>query len=490
MQVSFGVIMLALVHNRPKIVSLREALTLFIEHRREIVTRRTQFELNKAKAQAHILEGLKIALDNLDAVIKLIRAAKDPHAAKDGLMTKFKLSDRQSTAILEMRLQRLTNLERDKIMKDYEAILKLIAKLEKVLASPKLVDKIIIEELGEIKKTFGDKRRTEIKATLQEFSDEDLIEEEEMVVTVTHAGYIKRNPLSLYRNQKRGGKGKVGTGIKEEDFVTNVFVSSTHAYLLVFSDRGKVYWLRVHELPQVGRAARGKPIINLCRMRQGEKIAAILPVKDFELGKYIVMATRKGIVKKTDLMAYSNPRASGIIACGIADGDRLISVRLTDGDSNIFLATSQGSAIRFEEGQVRPMGRVATGVTGIRMSKDDYVVGMEVLNGKGTLLTATERGYGKRTDISEYRAQTRGGKGVMTIRVTGKNGPVVGITQIVDKDDIMLISEHGKLIRMKAKDISVIGRATQGVRLIHMDTGERLVSIAKIASEDEEEKTH
>jgi DNA gyrase subunit A len=487
MQTSFGVIMLAIVNNRPKVVSLREALTLFIEHRREIVTRRTLFELNKAKAQAHILEGLKIALDNLDAVIKLIRASKDPIVAKEGLMDKFSLSDPQSTAILEMRLQRLTNLERDKIIEDYKAIMKLIEELEKILASPALVDKVIVNETEEVKKQFGDARRTDIKTSLQEFSDEDLIEEEEMVVTVTHAGYIKRNPLSLYRSQKRGGKGKVGTGIKEEDFVTEVFVTSTHAFLLIFSDRGKCYWLRVHELPQVGRVARGKPIINIVQMDQGEKIAAILPVKEFALGQYIIMATKEGVVKKTDLMAYSNPRASGIIALGVSDGDKLISARLTDGECNVFLATKEGSAIRFDEKQVRPMGRTATGVTGIRMDKGDYVVGMEILKAEGTLLTTTEHGYGKRTETTEYRAQTRGGKGVMTIRVTEKNGAVVGISQITDEDDVMLISDQGKLIRMKAKDISVIGRATQGVRLIHMDAKEKLVSFAKVVTEEDEE---
>jgi DNA gyrase subunit A len=487
MQTSFGVIMLAIVNNRPKVVSLREALTQFIEHRREIITRRTLFELNKAKAQAHILEGLKIALDNLDAVIKLIRASKDPIIAKEGLMEKFELSELQSTAILEMRLQRLTNLERDKIIEDYKAIMKLIEELEKLLGSAQLIDKVVVAETEEVKKQFGDARRTDIKGSLTEMSDEDLIEEEEMVVTVTHAGYIKRNPLSLYRSQKRGGKGKVGTGIKEEDFVTDVFVTSTHAFLLIFSDRGKCYWLRVHELPQVGRVARGKPIINIVQMDQGENIAAILPVKEFGLGQYIIMATKEGVVKKTDLMAYSNPRASGIIALGVSDGDKLISARLTDGECTIFLATKEGSAIRFDEKQVRPMGRTATGVTGIRMDKGDYVVGMEILKKEGTLLTTTEHGYGKRTDTTEYRSQTRGGKGVMTIRVTEKNGAVVGITQITDDDDVMLISDQGKLIRMKAKDISVIGRATQGVRLIHMDPKEKLVSFAKVVTEEDEE---
>lgn len=486
MQTSFGIIMLGLVNNKPKVVSLREALFLFIEHRREIVTRRTLFDLKKAQARAHILEGLKIALDNLDAVIKLIRASKDPKIARDSLMKKFKLSQIQANAILEMRLQRLTNMEQSKIIDEYKAILKHIKELETILENPKLVDEIIIDELKEIKEKFGNDRRTEIKGVLQEFSDEDLIEEEEMVVTVTHAGYIKRNPLSLYRSQKRGGKGKVGTGIKQEDFVTDVFVSSTHAYLLVFSDSGKLYWLRVHELPQVGRAARGKPIVNLIQMSQKEKIAAILPVKEFELGKYIVMATQKGLVKKTDLMAFSNPRSKGIIALDIKDGDRLIEVRLTDGKSDIFLATKGGFGIRFNETQVRSMGRTASGVTGIKFkAKDDEVIGMVVLQDEATILTTTENGYGKRTQSTEYRPQSRGGKGVTNIKVTPKNGPVVGIAQITDQDDVMLISDKGKLIRMHSKDISVIGRATQGVRLISVDKDESMKSVTKIVKEDE-----
>ncbi|MCB0272599.1 MAG: DNA gyrase subunit A [Bdellovibrionales bacterium] len=487
MQVSFGIIMLGLVNNRPKVIGLREALTIFIDHRREIVTRRTLFDLKKTQARAHILEGLKIALDNLDAVIKLIRASKDPQIAREGLMKQFKLSQIQANAILEMRLQRLTNMEQDKIIEEYKAMLKLIKELEAILENPKLVDQIVIDELKNIQESFGTPRKTQIKGILQEFSDEDLIEEEEMVVTVTHAGYIKRNPLSLYRSQKRGGKGKVGTGIKQEDFVTDVFVTSTHSYLLVFTDAGKLYWLRVHELPQVGRAARGKPIVNLIQMSQSEKIAAILPVKEFELGKYIIMATQKGIVKKTDLMAFSNPRSKGIIALGITDGDRLIDVRVTDGKSDIFLATQQGFGIRFSETQVRSMGRTATGVTGVKFKdKKDGVVGMVVLAENDTILTTTENGYGKRTDSSEYRQQSRGGKGVTNIKVTAKNGPVVGIAQVTDQDDVMLISSQGKLIRMKAKDISVIGRATQGVRLIHMDKDENLQAVARIAQDDDE----
>lgn len=485
MQTSFGIIMLGLVNNKPKVVSLREALTLFIEHRREVVTRRTLFDLKKAQARAHILEGLKIALDNLDAVIKLIRNSKDPKEARDGLMKNFKLSHIQSNAILEMRLQRLTNMERDKIIAEYKALLKHIKELETILENPKLVDEIVIDEIKDVRARFGSPRKTEIKGILEEFSDEDLIEEEEMVVTVTHAGYIKRNPLSLYKSQKRGGKGKVGTGIKQEDFVTDVFVSSTHAYLLIFSDSGKLFWVRVHELPQVGRAARGKPIINLIQMTQKEKIAAILPVKSFELGQYIVMATQNGQIKKTDLMAFSNPRAKGIIALGIKPDDRLIDVRLTDGASDIFLATQNGFSIRFNESQVRSMGRTAAGVSGIKFkSKDDCVVGMVTLKEQATILTATENGYGKRTQSTEYRPQSRGGKGVTNIKVTTKNGPVVGIAQMSDADDVMLISSQGKLIRMHAKDISIIGRATQGVRLINVDKNETMNSVAKIVNED------
>jgi len=485
MQTSFGIIMLGLVNNKPKVVSLREALLLFIEHRRQVVTRRTLFDLKKAQARAHILEGLKIALDNLDAVIKLIRSSKDPKVARDGLMKNFKLSHIQSNAILEMRLQRLTNMERAKIIEEYKALLKHIKGLEAILENPKLVDEIILDEIKDIRARFGTPRKTEIKGVLEEFSDEDLIEEEEMVVTVTHAGYIKRNPLSLYKSQKRGGKGKVGTGIKQEDFVSDVFVSSSHAYLLVFTDAGKLYWLRVHELPQVGRAARGKPIINLLEMSQKENIAAILPVKAFELGQYIMMATKNGVVKKTDLMAFSNPRAKGIIALDIKDGDRLIDVRLTDGDCDVFLATQHGFSIRFNESQVRSMGRTASGVGGIKFKdKSDSVVGMVILNQETTILTATQNGYGKRTKSTEYRAQTRGGKGLTNIKVTTKNGPVVGISQIADEDDVMLISSKGKLIRMHAQDISIIGRATQGVRLINVEKDETMNSVAKIINEE------
>ncbi len=487
MQVSFGVIMLALVDNRPKVVSLREAMDLFIAHRKEVVTRRTLFDLKKAEARAHILEGLKIALENLDAVIKLIRKSKDPDVARTGLCAGFHLSLEQANAILEMRLQRLTNLEQEKILEEYRATMALIDELRKILADEHLVYELIAKELEEIKKEYDNPRRTEIRAELEEMSDEDLIAEEDMVVTITHAGYVKRNPVTMYRNQRRGGKGKIGTGVKEEDFVTSLFVASTHAYMLIFSDRGKLYWVKVHEIPQAGRASKGKPIVNVVQVASDEKVTAILPVKEFEEGRFVVMATKKGIIKKTDLMAFANPRANGIIACGIEDGDRMIAAAITDGKSDLFLATKEGQAIRFHESDVRPMGRQAYGVKGIELGKEDEVVGMEVITSEGEILTATVHGYGKRTETKEYRVQSRGGKGIMTVKVIDKNGPVVGVAQVTADDDIMLISDQGQLIRTKAKGISLYGRVTQGVRLITLGDGETLVALAKITPEDEDE---
>jgi DNA gyrase subunit A len=487
MQVSFGTIFLALVNNRPRVIGLREAMDLFIVHRKEVVTRRTIFDLKKAEARAHILLGLKTALDNLDAVIKLIRGSKDAEIARAGLMKNFELSELQANAILEMRLQRLTNLEQSKIVDELNSTLKLIEELQKILADERLVYKIISEELAEVKANYGDERRTEIKSHLEEISDEDLIVEEEMAITITHAGYIKRNPITMYRSQRRGGKGKIGTGVKEEDFVTSLFVASTHAYMLVFTDRGKLYWVRVHEIPQSGRAAKGKPIVNLVHLAPQEKVQAILTVREFEENRYVVMATKNGVIKKTDLMAFSNPRPSGIIAIGIDSGDRLIAAALTDGKSELFLATSGGQAIRFKEDDVRAMGRQAFGVKGIELEAGDAVVGMEVFTSEGQVLTATERGYGKRTDTNEYRVQSRGGKGIMTMKVTDRTGPVVGIAQVTEDDDVMLISDQGQLIRTNAKGISLYGRVTQGVRLITLSEGEKLVSLAKIVPEDDDE---
>ncbi|MFH1017175.1 MAG: DNA gyrase subunit A [Pseudomonadota bacterium] len=487
MQISFGVIMLALVDNRPKVVGLREAMDLFIAHRKEVVTRRTVFDLKKAEARAHILEGLKIALENLDAVIKLIRKSKDPDVARTGLCATFRFSVEQASAILEMRLQRLTNLEQEKILEEYRVTMALIDELRKVLADERLVYGLIGKELEEIKKEYGDPRRTEIRAELEEMSDEDLIAEEDMVVTITHAGYIKRNPVTMYRNQRRGGKGKIGTGVKEEDFVTSLFVASTHAYMLIFSDRGKLYWVKVHEIPQAGRAAKGKPIVNVVQVASDEKVTAILPVKEFEEDRFVVMATKNGIIKKTDLMAFSNPRAHGIIACSIEDGDRMISAAITDGKCDLFLATKGGQAIRFHESDVRGMGRQAYGVKGIELETGDEVVGMEVITSESELLTATAFGYGKRTETKEYRVQSRGGKGIMTVKVTERNGEVVGVAQVTADDDVMLISDQGQLIRTKAKGISLYGRVTQGVRLITLGQGEKLMALAKIVPEDEEE---
>ena len=490
MQSSFGVILLAIVHGQPKVLNIRQYLQYFIDHRKEIVTRRTLYDLRKAEERAHILEGLKIAVENIDEVVALIKRSKNPDEARSGLMKKFKLSEIQAQAILEMRLQRLTGLERDKIIAEYKEILALIKELKAILADERRIYKIIVDELQEIKKSYADPRRTEIQNTTAEISIEDMIQEEDMVVTISHSGYIKRNPISLYRAQRRGGRGKTGMTTKEEDFVSYLFIASTHNYLLVFTNKGKVYWLKVYDVPQAGRTAKGKAIVNLLQMSSDETVAAVLPVKEFEEGKQIIKATKKGIVKKTELMAYSNPRASGIIALGIEDGDELIRARITQGDQDIFIGTRNGLTIRFHEDAVRSMGRTATGVIGIRMEKDDEVVGMEVINPGAAILTVSEHGYGKRTPTEEYRVQGRGGVGVITMKVTDKTGPVVTVSQVTDTDEVMIISDGGKIIRMKVKDISVIGRNTQGVRLIALDEKEKVVAIAKLAeSEEDEEET-
>jgi len=487
MQSSFGVILLAIVHGQPKVLNLQQYLQYFIDHRKEIVTRRTIYDLRKAEERAHILEGLKIAVENIDEVVALIKKSKNPEEARLGLMKKFKLSEIQAQAILEMRLQRLTGLERDKIIEEYKEILALIKELKAILADERRIYKIIVDELQEIKKSYADPRRTEIQATTAEISIEDLIQEEDMVVTISHSGYIKRNPISLYRAQRRGGRGKTGMTTKEEDFVSDLFIASTHNYLLVFTNKGKVYWLKVYDVPQAGRTAKGKAIVNLLQMSSDETVAAVLPIKEFEEGKQIIMGTKKGIVKKTELMAYSNPRASGIIALGIEDGDELIRARVTQGGQDIFIGTRDGLTIRFNEDEVRSMGRTAVGVIGIRLEKGDYVVGMEVINTGAAILTVSEHGYGKRTPTEEYRVQGRGGVGVITLKVTEKTGPVVSVCQVTDTDEIMIISDGGKIIRMKVKDISVIGRNTQGVRLISLDEQEKVTAIAKLAESEEEE---
>jgi len=487
MQDSFGIIMLAIVEGRPKLLSLKDALNAFIVHRKEVVTRRTAFELRKAEARLHILDGLKIALDNLDAVIQLIRAAKDPATAKAGLIRQFGLSELQAQAILDMRLQRLTGLERDKILEERAEVIKQIARYKEILADEREVYKIIVEELQEVRKLYGDERRTEIVDETTDISIEDMIVEEDMVVTISHEGYIKRNPVTEYRAQRRGGRGKIGATTKEEDFVEHLFVASTHSYILFFTTAGKVYWLKVHELPQAGRAARGKAIVNLLRLAQDEKISAFVSVREFQEGRFALFATKRGTVKKTALMEYANPRKAGIIAIALDDDDELIRVRLSEGDQEIILSTREGQAIRFKESDVRPMGRGTHGVRGITLEKNDEVVAMDVVQPGATLLAVAERGYGKRTEMDEYRLTRRGGKGIITMKTTDKTGPVVGVRMVTDEDDIMLITDGGKLIRTPVKGISVIGRNTQGVRLIDLAEGEKVVGVARLAEKEEDE---
>src|SRR5688572_25227649 len=487
LQQSFGVIMLAIVSGRPKVLNLAELVENFIDFRREVVIRRTQFDLRKAEARYHILEGLKIALDNLDAVIKLIRASKTVPEARDGLMTQFSLSLLQSQAILDMQLQRLTGLERQKILDEMAELLKTIERLRAILGSERLLMQLIVGELKDVRDKYGDDRRTElIDGDAGEISIEDLIAEEDMAITVSNTGYIKRTPITSYRNQRRGGKGRIGMRTREEDFVSHLFVASTHAYIMIFSDRGRAYWLKVHEIPDVGPGGKGKAIANLVSMATDEKIAALQTVKEFEEGKFIAMGTLRGIVKKTELPAFSNPRAGGIIAMGVEDGDRLMAAQITDGTGEIFIGTRDGLAIRFPEGDVRPMGRTAYGVKGITLRDGDEVVAMEVVRPGSTLLTVTEHGYGKRTELDEYRVQSRGGVGIINIQTSDRNGKVVGMAYVYEDDEVMLISQQGMILRMKAGDVRVIGRATQGVRLIEMEEGDQVVAIAKLVEKDED----
>jgi DNA gyrase subunit A len=488
LQESFGINMLAIVDGRPKLLNLRDALRAFLDHRKEVVTRRTAFDLRKAEERLHILEGLRIALDNLDAVITLIRNANDPKAAKEGLVASFGLSELQAQAILDMRLQRLTGLERDKILQEHKETVELITKLLAILADEKEIYKIIVTELKDIKEKFGDERRTQIVARSEEISIEDMIVDEEMAVTISHEGYIKRNPVTLYRAQRRGGKGKIGTTTKEEDFVEYLIIASMHSYILFFTTTGKVYWVKVHELPQASRAAKGKPIVNLLNLEPGERVSAFLSVREFVQGRFIVFATKKGAVKKTDLMLYSNPRASGIRAIGLEDGDEVIGVRLTDGQQELILSTLDGQSIRFKEDQVRPTGRGTYGVLGIRLDSGDAVVSMEMLNRGASILTVSEKGYGKRTEMEEYRLQSRGGKGIITMKATEKTGRIVGGQQVTDDDQLMLVTNNGKIIRLRMRDIRVIGRNTQGVRLIDVEEGERVVSLARLAEKEEDEE--
>ena len=492
LQTTFGVIMLALVNNRPEVLNLKQILHYFIEHRREVVVRRTAFELRKAEERAHILEGLKIALDNLDAVITLIRRAQSPEEARVGLVRRFSLSEIQANAILDMRLQRLTQLERTKLIEEYAEVLKQIEYLKSVLGSEALVRKLVKDELIEVRDAYKDDRKTQIVKEEAEINVEDLIAEEEVVVTISHAGYIKRNPVSLYRAQRRGGKGKIGMGIKDEDFVETLFTASTHDYLLFFTDAGKVYWLKVHEIPEAGRAAKGKALVNLLALAGDEKVTATLPVKEFREDRFVVMATKQGIIKKTELSAYGNPRQGGIIALGLEEGDKLISVHVTDGQREILLGTKQGITIRFKEDEVRPMGRTAYGVKGITLEEGNVVIGMETITPDSTtaILTVTEGGYGKRTPVTEYRVQGRGGKGIISVKTTERNGLAVGFLQVRDGDQIMLMAAQGKVLRCSVDDIREIGRNTQGVRLLELDADDdRVVAAARLAESTERDDT-
>jgi len=483
LQNTFGVIMLALVHNRPEILNLKEILTAFLDHRREVVIRQTGFELRKAEERAHILEGLRVALGNLDEVITLIRGATSPEEAKTGLTRQFPLTDLQAAAILDMRLQRLTQLEREKLAKEYEDLTSRIAYLESVLGSEAMVKQVVKDDLVEVKEAYQDERRTHIVPEEAEINLEDLIKDEEVAVAISHAGYIKRNAVSQYRAQRRGGKGKIGMGVKDEDFVETIFTASTHDFLLFFTDAGKVYWLKVYEIPEAGRASKGKAIINILAVSQGEQVTATLPVKEFRDDLYVVMATRQGTIKKTELSAYGNPRQDGIIALTLDEGDKLIGVNITDGQKEILLGTKQGIVIRFKEDAVRAVGRTARGVRGISLDEGNEVIGMETITPDATasILTVTEGGYGKRTVVSEYRLQGRAGRGIISVKVTEKNGPAVSFHQVRDGDEIMVMTAEGKVLRTRVVDLREIGRNAQGVRLIEMEDSDRVVGVAKLA---------
>ncbi|UCF88284.1 MAG: DNA gyrase subunit A [bacterium] len=481
MKTTFGVQLLAIHRNQPATLSLAQVLGHFIDFRVEVVTRRTRFLLIKAEARAHILEGLKIALDNIDEVVELIKKSRDVAEAREALMSRFGLTDRQASAILEMRLSRLTGLEREKIEQELKDVLTEIDRLKGILADEKKLYGVIVDELKEIKARYADGRRTEIIVDTQEMSLEDLIVDEEVLVTVSHAGYVKRTSLSLYRSQQRGGKGLTGMSMRAEDFAEHIFVASTHSYILFFTDRGRVHWMKVHELPQMGRAARGKAIVNLLNLGGGEEVTAFLPVREFTDGHFVVMATERGVIKKTELKAYSHPRAGGIIALGLDEGDRLIATALTDGSRHLLLTSRHGQGIRFKETDVRSMGRSARGVRGINLGKGDRVVGMEVVNDAAYLLTVTERGYGKRTPMKEYNPIGRGGKGVRAVKVSEKIGSLVGTLQVGSEEETMVITNKGRLIRMPVAGISVYSRSSQGVKLIGMsDAEERVVSVALI----------
>ncbi|HIM52459.1 MAG TPA: DNA gyrase subunit A [Acidobacteria bacterium] len=486
LQTTFGIIMLAIVGGRPRVLSLLDFVERFIEFRHEVVQRRTEFDLRKAEARAHILEGLTIALDHLDAVITLIRGARNPAAARVGLMDEFELSQSQAQAILDMQLQRLTGLERQKVVDELAGLLVLVQRLRQILGSEALLMEIVVDELREVQTKYGDDRRSEMVDDPGELRIEDLIADEDMAITVSSTGYVKRTAITEYRSQRRGGKGRIGMRTRDEDFLTHLFIASTHAYILILSDRGRLYWLKVHAIPDVGPDGRGKSIANLVSMEPEEKIAALLAVREWpaEDGeRYIVTGTRRGVVKKTDLRSFRYPHQAGIIAVGVAENDAVIAAEITDGQGEIFLGTRRGKAIRFPERDVRPMGRTAHGVRGIRLRAGDEVVGMAVVRSGGAVLTVTEHGYGKRTELDEYRSQSRGGVGIISIHTTVRNGRVAGIEYVEEEDELMLITQKGKVLRMDTKDIRPIGRATQGVRLIEIDDHDRVVSLACLREE-------
>jgi DNA gyrase subunit A len=488
MQVTFGVIMLALVKGIPKVLTLKEMMSHFIDHRMEVLIRRTKFELDAAERRAHILEGYIIALDNIDEVIDTIKKSRDTETAKNNLMRKFKLSEIQAKAILDMRLQRLTGLERKKIEDEYKEIIKLIEKLRIILQSEEKRYQIITTELLALKERYGDERRTEIIYDFKEFSLEDIIAEEDVVVTISHSGFIKRFPVSGYRKQGRGGKGVTGAGTKDDDFIEHMFIASTHHYIMFFTDRGKCYWLKVHEIPEAGRAARGRSIVNLLEKEKEENITAFVSVKEYTDDTFLVMATKNGTIKKTVLSAYSNVRKGGIIAINLSDGDSLIEVKKTDGNSDLVIGTRDGMAIRFHERETRDMGRTATGVKGITLGEGDKVVGLITINRSSTILVVTDKGYGKRSDISDYRVTHRGGKGIITIKTNDKNGKMIAIRDVNDNDELVIITGHGMVIRQSVRDLRVMGRNTQGVRLIRLNEEDYIADIARVISEDEDLK--
>ena len=487
MQTTFGIILLAIVENQPRVLTLRQLLEHFLNHRKTVVVRRTRFDLRKAEERAHVLEGILKALDQLDEIITTIRSSQTPKEARGRLVEEFAFSEIQAQAILDMRLQKLTGLEREKVVEEYEELMALIERLRAILASDRLVLEEIQGELLKIKEIYGDERRTEIIPETHEISIEDMIADEDMVITVTNSGYIKRSPLSLYRAQQRGGKGRMGMVTKDEDFVEHLYVASAHSYILVFTETGRVHWLKVHEIPQMGPAAKGKAIVNLLRLENTERVATTVAVREFSPERFLVFATEKGTVKKTQLSAYSNPRAGGIIAINIDQGDRLLDVRLTDGERSILLATAKGFAIRFSENDTRPLGRATRGVRGITLRKGDRVVGMEALEEEGEILSVAEGAIGKRTPVERYRLQSRGGKGVINLKVSAKTGQVVGVKYVRPEDGLILITQDGKIIRISVEGVRVSGRSTQGVKLMNLGEEDRLVAVAKLAIRAENE---